>query len=173
MDTTFLTLGLTLLVAGFLLVLADLFIASGILLVLAVGSIGVGLVFLFKYDSLAGIYGLVGIALAIPAFGYLLVRLLPSTPLGKMGRQAQEQIAEGVPHHLELQNLKGHLGRAMTALRPAGMVEFGGRRVDCLTEGMMIDAGQMVRCIDVQGANVIVRLVVDSPSVDLESDSFK
>ena len=51
----------------------------------------------------------------------------------------------------ELEQLRGRIGRTMSALRPAGMVDFDGRRIDTITEGMMVDPGQLVRCIDVRG----------------------
>jgi hypothetical protein len=45
--------------------------------------------------------------------------------------------------------------------------------VDTITEGIMIDTGQWVRCIDVQAGKVIVRPVDKPPDLgDLEPSDF-
>jgi membrane-bound serine protease (ClpP class) len=50
----------------------------------------------------------------------------------------------------------------VTALRPAGVAELGGRRVDVVTDGVFVDAGRVVRVVAVEGARVVVAPV---PSV--------
>lgn len=55
--------------------------------------------------------------------------------------------------------LKGRVGQTVTPMRPAGSVLFDGRRVDAQTEGMMLDAGVWVRCVDVRAGTVIVRQI--------------
>jgi len=57
--------------------------------------------------------------------------------------------------------------RAISALRPSGVVDFEGRRVDTVTEGMMVEPGQWVRCVDVQANRVVVRPVADTNPTDL------
>ena len=54
------------------------------------------------------------------------------------------------------------LGKTVSPMRPSGTVEFDNARVDAMTEGVMIDAGVFVRCIDVKGGKVIVRQM-DAP----------
>jgi membrane-bound serine protease (ClpP class) len=44
-------------------------------------------------------------------------------------------------------------------MRPSGTVEFDGRRVDAMTEGVMLDAIVWVKCVDVKAGKVIVRQV--------------
>ncbi|HEY3789249.1 MAG TPA: NfeD family protein, partial [Urbifossiella sp.] len=76
-------------------------------------------------------------------------------------RSALDADADGLgadlPQLSGLEALKGRVGKATSPLRPSGSVEFDGRRVDAMTEGMMIDAGHWVRCMDVRGGKVIVR----------------
>jgi membrane-bound serine protease (ClpP class) len=50
-------------------------------------------------------------------------------------------------------------------LRPSGVVDFDGKRIDTLTEGFPVDAGAWVRCIEVKAGKVIVRQV-DGPDAD-------
>ena len=56
-----------------------------------------------------------------------------------------------MPVNLELERLRGRVGRALSDLRPSGVCDFDGWRVDTITEGMMVEAGQSVRCVDVRG----------------------
>jgi hypothetical protein len=58
-------------------------------------------------------------------------------------------------------------------LRPAGVADFDGKRIDVITEGMMVYAGGWVRCVDVRAGKVVVR-PTDAPKLsDLEADDFK
>jgi membrane-bound serine protease (ClpP class) len=52
--------------------------------------------------------------------------------------------------------LEGHVGVALTALRPSGAAEIDGRRVDVVTDGQFIDAGRRVKVVSVEGARVVV-----------------
>jgi membrane-bound serine protease (ClpP class) len=70
------------------------------------------------------------------------------------------------PVNLELEQLRGKYGKTLSSLRPSGITEFDGRRVDTLSEGVMIDPGVWVRCIDVKAGRVIVRQVERPPVLD-------
>lgn len=168
MDTTFLTLGAFLVGVGLLMLLSELFVTSGLMFVLGVGSILVGIVFLFRHDTYVGLYSLGGVAVILVVGGIAILRILPNTPLGQAARQPLDEEAV-LPHYQELQTLKGRSGKTLTALRPAGMVDFDGRRVDSMTEGIMVEAGRWVRCIDVRGGTVIVRPIDHPASSDLET----
>jgi membrane-bound serine protease (ClpP class) len=174
MDNTFLTLGAVLIGVGFLLLIADLVMTSGVLLVLALGCILVGLTFLFKYDmeykTNFGLYSLGGVLVALPLTVWLMLRLGPLRRLIN-SEQSNDTVA-AIPNNQELEALRGRFGKTLSALRPAGVVDFDGRRVDTLTEGMLIEPGQWVRCVDVRAGKVIVRRV-DAPDLrDLETNLF-
>jgi membrane-bound serine protease (ClpP class) len=176
MDSMNLTLGLVLIVAGFLLLAAELFIPTGgVLFVLSVSSIAVGVALVFRYNTTAGLCALVGVFLALPTIGGLLMHLWPRTPVGRrffLAAPAEDATMASLPVNLELEQLKGRFGRTLSSLRPAGVVDFDGRRIDTITEGMMVDPGQWVRCIDVRAGKVIVR-PVDRPNLgDLETAIF-
>jgi membrane-bound serine protease (ClpP class) len=70
-----------------------------------------------------------------------------------------------MPVNLELERLRGRIGRTVSDLRPSGVTDFDGWRVDTITEGMMVDAGRWVKCIDVRAGKVIVR-PVDRPEIN-------
>ena len=53
----------------------------------------------------------------------------------------------------------GKRGRASSSLRPAGIVEIEGERVDVVSDGELIDAGQFVEVTRVDGNRIVVRQV--------------
>lgn len=55
--------------------------------------------------------------------------------------------------------LLGAIGTAATALRPAGMAQFGDQYVDVVTEGGFINAGVRVQVIEVEGTRIVVKEV--------------
>ncbi len=77
----------------------------------------------------------------------------------------EDATVASMPVNLELERLRGRLGRAVSDLRPSGVSDFDGWRVDTITEGMMVEAGQWVRCVDVRSGKVIVR-PVDRPNLE-------
>jgi membrane-bound serine protease (ClpP class) len=70
-----------------------------------------------------------------------------------------------VPGLAELEALKNRTGKTVSPMRPSGTVEFDGRRVDAMTEGVMLDAGVWVRCLEVKGGKVIVREMQEPPDL--------
>jgi membrane-bound serine protease (ClpP class) len=53
-------------------------------------------------------------------------------------------------------DLLGHVGHAASYLRPAGVANVDGRRIDVLTEGDFVPAGSPVRVTRVEGARIFV-----------------
>jgi membrane-bound serine protease (ClpP class) len=171
-----LILGLVLIVAGLVFLAAELFLPTGgILSVLALACEAVGVAFTFQAGLTYGLLTLLGVFITLPVLSMVLLHFWPRTPIGRQmfltGADADATMAE-LPYNQELERLKGRIGRTLSALRPAGVVDFDGRRVDTVTEGMMIEPGQWVRCIDVRAGRVVVRSV-DKPTLpDLETADF-
>ncbi len=176
MDSNALILGFLLIGAGFLLLAADLFLMSGILAVLSLGAILIGVILTFLSGGLSvGIITAIAVFIALPLTVRLLLYFWPRTSMGRqffLTGQPEDATVAALSANLELEQLKGRIGRTLSALRPAGMVDFDGRRIDTVTEGMMVDAGQLVRCIDVRAGRVVVR-PIDKPDLgDLETAIF-
>lgn len=127
---------------------------------------------IYMTGALAGIIGgcaiIAGVALAfwehgplagagLSAFslvaGALLLKLGARTLTLERGLDAQEGFV-GVDDHTAL---IGQSGTAATTLRPAGYAMIGGRRVDVVTLGELIEAGTPIEVMDVEGNRVIVR----------------
>ena len=176
MDSSYLTMGYALIALGFLLLVTELFIpTSGTLFVVALASIAFGVTLTFWYDPSFGAWTLAGVFVALPLLGKLFLHFWPRTRMGRrmiLSAPDEDNTMASLPVNQELEQLRGRFGQAVSALRPSGVVDFEGRRVDSITEGMMVEPGQWVRCIAVQAGKVIVR-PVDKPNLeDLETADF-
>lgn len=89
----------------------------------------------------------------------VLLRLLPHLPFGRRlilatGLSAAEGYAsapQSDSHWL------GRRGRASSTLRPAGIAEIDGERVDVVSDGELIDAGEPIEVTRVDGNRIVVR----------------
>jgi membrane-bound serine protease (ClpP class) len=151
-----------LIATGLLFLAAEVFFPSGILSVLAICAIVGGVTLAFVHDTYHGWFSLILVFVLVPALLVAILHFLPKSAMSRRlmssGPEEDATIAS-MPVNLELEQLRGKTGRALSALRPAGVVDFEGRRIDTITEGMMVDEGQWVRCIDVKAGKVIVRPV--------------
>ncbi len=176
--TPSLVLAYVLIAAGLLLLVAELFIPShGLFFAASLSALvaGVTLTFIHSDDPTLGLVTMIGVFIAVPFLLGILFHYWPRTRVGKRfflnGPQEDATIAS-MPVNIELEQLRGRFGRAVSPLRPGGVTDFDGRRVDTITEGMMVEPGQWVRCIDVKAGKVIVRLVEKPDLGDLETAFF-
>jgi membrane-bound serine protease (ClpP class) len=168
MDQGDLILAYVLIAVGFLLLVGELFFTSGTLLVLALTAIAAGVGLAFYHGSTTGLFTLLAVMVALPLFGGFLARYWPKTRFGRrmvLSPPDEDATVASMPVNLELERLRGRFGRAIADLRPSGVCDFDGWRVDTITEGMMVEAGQWVRCVDVRAGKVVVR-PVDRPKLD-------
>jgi membrane-bound ClpP family serine protease len=163
---------LLLLAFGLLLLIAEVFIPSGGLIgFLALCCLGLSLGCAFQVSFELGLKFLLADCVLLPLALALAVHLWPRMPLAKrvfLARPTPEEIE--VSHSTQrLDHLVGQLGRALTPLRPSGLVDFDGRRLDGLSEEGLIPAGALIRAIRVRGAELIVRPAPDPPLEELLS----
>lgn len=165
MDT--LTLGYVLIVIGLALLVAEVFIPSaGVLGILSAVALVVGITLIFTVDTTAGVGTVALVAVAVPLILAFWRFVFPKTPLGRrlfLEAPADDATLANSPVNLELEQLRGRYGKTASALRPAGITVFDGKRVDTLSEGPMIGPDQWVQCVDVQAGKVIVRQVAGPP----------
>ncbi|MBI1913289.1 MAG: hypothetical protein HYS12_00800 [Planctomycetes bacterium] len=171
-----LSLAYVLIGAGFLLMVAELFIPSGgVLSVLSACGILAGIVMAFFHNTETGLWTLLAVCVALPVVGGLALHYWPKTPMGRrffLTAPDEHATMASLPENLEMEGLRGQFGQALSSLRPAGVVDFNGRRIDCMTEGLMVERGQWVRCVDVKSGKVIVRPVEKPNLNDLEAADF-
>jgi len=136
-----------LLVVGLLMVCLEVFIPGGIVGTLGgfclVGSIVMafterGTTFGFYWLGAVAVFTLLGL--------FVSIKSLPRSPAGK--RLFLGSSEEGFSAAEEgLGKWIGRRGTAITTLRPAGMVEIGGHRIDVVTGGEYISKGNTFRWI--------------------------
>jgi membrane-bound serine protease (ClpP class) len=96
---------------------------------------------------------------------FFLLRFMPRTPFGR--RLILESVlgagqAHGSAPARDLSFL-GKRGRASSPLRPAGLAEIDGERVDVVSEGELIEPGTAVEVVRVDGNRIVVRALTPSP----------
>jgi membrane-bound serine protease (ClpP class) len=175
MDDLVIAYGLILL--SLVLLLAELLIYThGVLSVLSLAAMIVGLTMVFTNSTSTGMGTLIALAVIVPLLLTASMHYWPKTPIGRrivLHAPAEDDTLATMPLNLELEQLRGRYGRTVSALRPAGITDFDGRRVDTLSEGALIEPGQWVRCIDVKAGRVIVRPVEKPPDLnDLDTAIF-
>ncbi len=172
------TLGYLLVAAGLILMAAELLLPTGgILFVLGIGGLIAGVAMIFSYDATRGLVTLIALFIILPTAGPVILHYWPRTPLGRrfvLSEPADDAAIANMPVNLELETLRGRYGKALSALRPSGVTDFDGQRVDTLSEGAFIEAGKWVRCVDVRASRVIVREVEAPPDLNaINPEDFK
>ncbi|GAC1346382.1 MAG: hypothetical protein NVSMB14_09440 [Isosphaeraceae bacterium] len=147
-------------ILGLVLLIGEVFIPTGGFIgLLAVGLILVGIGVAFGSSTSLGLTVLASLGVLLPVTLALAVNLWPRTPMAKwIFLKPPEPIdVESEDQGPKLSHLIGQFGRALTPLRPSGLVDFDGRKLDGLSEGAMIPTGALVRAVQVRGGQIIVR----------------
>lgn len=148
-----LLIGFGLIAAGFLLLIAEMFIPShGVLALVATATAVAGIVVLFTSGNPAwGVIGMMVVVVLGPLTGGFMLKIWPDTALGRRlihgeGSVDRDKITSAAQSEAmrTLDALIGSSGRAVTDLRPSGVVEIEGKRYDALAETVAIDAGQPI-----------------------------
>lgn len=153
------TAPILILLVSIVLIFAEVFFPTfGTLGLIAFGGVVTSIALAFREGTTAGVVFLaVAVASCISAvfFGY---RLLPLTPFGKklflLGEEPTPDERRGIDPRMA--KLQGKQGVTASMLRPSGIVEIEGHRVDAQSRGDLIETGQAVKVVEVQGNRVIV-----------------
>lgn len=152
------------LLAGLALLIVEVFLPSGGLIgILALSCLGLSVWKAFAYSWGMGLQFLLALVLLMPMALMLAAHLWPRTPLAKRIFLRPPVPDEFEPSHPvdRLDHLIGQFGRALTPLRPSGLVDFDGRRIDGLSEEGLIPTGALVRAVQVRSGQLVVRQAPD------------
>jgi len=139
--------------AGVIVLIAELVLPShGLLGVIGVVSISAAIVMCFRVNLWLGAGVMLTCVIATPFVGAWVVKIWPKTPVG---RRIVLGFTESRPEPLAVQI--GQSGVAISELRPMGVVEFDGRRVEAISELGVIAAGQSVKVVSVDNRRPVVR----------------
>jgi len=147
------------------LVIAEVFVPSGgIISICALACLIGGMVIFFHHSTTAGWVGIITAVIMIPSVLVVAYRLFPNTRFGKSVTLTppERQQGDAIPDTAELRELLGRVGTVITPLRPVGMCEFSGQRVECVAESGYVDKGKKVKVIDVESTQVTVRIIEET-----------
>jgi membrane-bound ClpP family serine protease len=151
--------GVLVLIGVGLLLVEFLFPTGGVTVVIAVGLFAAAVGTIFYGGSLIeGVIAMVGLSLGLPVAGSLMFAGWKRLALkSSLDPDHQSSTMADLPEIAKLNDYIGLTGRTVTMMRPAGIVLFEGKRVDALSQGPMIEAGEIVKCVEVRAGTVIVR----------------
>ena len=144
-------------IAATLLILEMLLPSHGALGVMAVAAMVAGVVVCYRMSHALGFAVALGLAVAAPFAGALWIKLWPRTPLGRrliLGPAESRRQSQG-PAPVAV----GATGVVVAELRPTGLCDFGGERLEARSERGVLPAGQRVRVIALADGRPTVRAV--------------
>lgn len=103
--------------------------------------------------------------------GLALLRFVPRLPFAR-GLVLASHLGTGPAHGsapLSDQRWIGKHGRAASVLRPAGIAEIEGERVDVVSEGALIECGAAIQVTHVDGNRIVVRQESNPPHTPLST----
>ena len=146
------TLGISLLFAvGLVLMFTEIIMPGIILGLTGFGCIVASVVLAFMLDRTFG-WLLAAVAIAcVPLFLFAFVKVLKKYLTIKESEEGFSSTEVGLDQY------KGKEGVTVTTLRPAGIAEIEGRRVDVVADGEMIPKDTRIEVTAIQGNRVVVR----------------
>ena len=162
---TWLIFAIFLYFACVILIIAEVFVPSGGLIsILALACVIGGIALFFKHSLIAGWIGVIIAIVMIPSVLILAYKIFPKTKFGKNVTLSPPQRRQGdaIPDTDKLKGLLGAEGMALTTLRPVGMCDFSGQRIECVAESGYVEKGNKVKVINVESTQLTVRIIEES-----------
>ncbi len=148
---------------GLLLIVAEVFVPSMGILGLAASLCIIGAVaWAFTISNAFGSQVLLAAAILVPVLIAVAFKLLPYSPIAKRFVAKGFSFDDGRAVDARDRMLSGAEGVAESVLRPSGVARLDGRRVDVVSRGEMIQAGEKIRVIEMEGNRVVVARVLES-----------
>ncbi len=146
---------------GLVLLAVELFVLPGFGVVglTGIAAILTGLFFAFP-DPQTALRAIVLAGVLTVAAGWWLLRRLAQGGKGPWARVVlgkRQEAEEGYVAAGEYSDLLGKEAVTYSVLRPSGIIEIEGRRIDAVSDGTWIPAGQRVEVVSVQGSRIVVR----------------
>lgn len=110
----------------------------------------------FAVDTATGVAFLIADAIAAPLALGLGMKVFPKTPMGKRMVSSGLSFESSAATDERDLGILGHDGEVVSPLRPAGLARIDGRRVDVVSRGELIEVGEPIRVVSVEGNRVVV-----------------
>lgn len=147
---------------GLLLLLAEVFLIPGFGLAGIGGAAAILASIFLTFGSMVQATYSILIALGVSIIGFfLLIKYIPSTRTWRKFVLSTEQKKElgYTVGTKDLKRLTGKEGIAITPLRPSGIVEVNGKKLNALTLGEYVDSNTKIKIISVEGNKIVVEAV--------------
>ena len=147
------------------LIVAEVFVPSGgIISVCAFACLIGGILIFFRHSTTTGWVGIVIAIVMIPTTLIFAYKAFPNTRFGKSVtlRPSDRTPGDAIPDTTRLKEMLGAEGTVVTPLRPVGMVDFAGKRIECVVEGGYVEKSKKVKVMRVQGTQLTVRVIDES-----------
>lgn len=172
---SYLSIAIILAILGLVLFLAEYFLPTGGILIVCgflVSAAAVAVVASNTEDYRETVAAIVILCIGEPIFAIAGMSLAGKRMALKATAEAE---AAGVPSgEDDGETLVGRFGKTVTPLRPSGAAEFDGRRIDVVSEGMLVDVDVWVKCIEAKGARTVVRQIPKPPDLnEIELEDLK
>lgn len=141
-----------------------MYLIPGVQIFGALGIISIcgGVVYAFmSIGPLGGVLALAGALLCAGVFGIYVKQSGALDRLILRDSLDRDEALEADEHDSRARYL-GEIGTAVTPLRPTGVVDVDGERLEVLTEGAFISAGSRVKVVAMDRRRYFVRLASDS-----------
>ena len=146
---------LTLLIAGVLLLVVEVFVPG--LIVGTAGALALIAATILTYTHYGAHAGNLLLAAEIAGGVVFIFWWLRYVPHSSFARRWSLGASVDASVKSEASTLIGQSGTEVSPLRPSGIAEVGGIRLDVVTEGDLIPVGHRVRVITVEGNRIVVR----------------
>ncbi|MCX8064550.1 MAG: hypothetical protein N3G21_05180 [Candidatus Hydrogenedentes bacterium] len=150
-------------IGGVILILAEFLLPGGICgsvgLIMVVLSCVIGWTYYPDYFIWIFLVELFGVIATIAGGFYLLTRVNATKKLVVEETQAVEKGYVSVKHD---PSLLGKVGKVIAPLRPAGIIELDGKRIDAVSSGKFVEVGSLVKVVEISGPSILVEELIES-----------
>lgn len=155
------------LVLGFVLLGAEIYVPGGVLGVMGGVALLAAMIVGFRVEQFGSQGGMISafIILVTVVAGLLFwLKFFPETAMGRRLSLADNE-SEYKADNVGNRDLLGKTGKTANNLRPSGIADIGGKRIDVVADGSWIAKGRDIEVIDIGGNRVVVR-ELDESEVD-------
>ncbi len=166
-----------LLLLFYVLVVVEFFVPSGGLISFgAIAAAIAAVIVAWTHSWTAGFVVFMILALTTPVIFTFLVLIWPKTPMGKLllirksDRQAANGTSKKTLRGTPLDDLVGVAGTAVTDLLPGGIVRVANEKIDAISSGIVINAGEPIVVKAVRGSRLVVKRATSVTSTPQSTD---
>jgi len=154
---------------GVILIISELFLpAHGLIGLLGLGVVSYGIYLTHGHSETTAMAAVIVVIVVLPIGLIVSVKNWHRTPVGRRVSPPNPTLtaADRMPVD-HMNQYIGRTGQTISPLRPVGMCEFDGKRIEC-----MADFGMIERGVQVEGVRVVDRTLCVQPVDDKNASAY-